>query len=82
MTIAGLLRAARAMIADPGRWTEDCRGKAAPPRPRTCCPQNDDHADWQGIAALGTAGVPQGWKHRAAHLSARTTTRWTDLVTV
>ena len=36
----------------------------------------------RGTVALGTAGVAQGWKLRAAHLSARYTTRWTDLLSV
>ena len=36
----------------------------------------------RGTVALGTAGVAQGWKLRAAHLSARFTTRWSDSLTI
>ena len=36
----------------------------------------------RGTVALGTAGVAQGCRLRAAHLSARDTTRWTDVLTV
>ena len=36
----------------------------------------------RGTVALGTAGVAQGWRLRSAHLSARYTTRWADLLAV